>query len=300
MSPQAPAITLSSLGLRLCIDTVTHPLEYAKFLVQIGHEPLPPFPTKTLFGRPAMGLPNCFKYVQYIHSIDGWRGCYKGVVPKLIGRTVGSCAAATAVGFLDSGNISDLNEDMELSSEEKLSILKSSVVKDIVGRTCMVFASQPFLVISNRMMAEFVGREDKYRGIFSSIAEIFREEGIIGFFSGVIPRWVGELIYVGLSSLVIYSINNYMIADYELRSFTSPTVQYLTSSVVYQFFVVSSCMSVNDCGLAAGRPPNMPIYKSWLSCRQELSMYGQLNRGSSPFFRYYFAPPSGLKTLASG
>uniref|UniRef100_A0A0A9YYS4 Mitochondrial carrier 2 n=1 Tax=Lygus hesperus TaxID=30085 RepID=A0A0A9YYS4_LYGHE len=294
-------LSLSSLGIRLCVDTLTHPLEYAKFLIQIGHEPLAPYPTKTIFGRPTMGLPNVFKYVKYIKTMDGFSGCFRGVVPKLMGRTIGSAAATTAVSYLELDKKDGESEDeqKELSEDEKVSILRSSLVKDIAGRTCLVFVSHPFLVISNRMMAQFVGGEDVYSGFFSSIREILREQGISGFFSGVMPRWVGDLLYVGVSSLVIYGINNYLLADYEFKSFTTPSVQYLTSTLAYQFYVVSSCMSVNNCGLVAGIPPNMPIYKSWWSCRQHLAMNSQLNRGHSLVFRYYLGPPAGSKAFVS-
>ncbi|KAF6207961.1 hypothetical protein GE061_016410 [Apolygus lucorum] len=294
-------VTLSSLGLRICLDTLTHPLEYAKFLIQIGHEPLPPYPTKTIFGRPIMGLPNVFKYIKYIKTMDGISGCFRGCVPKMVGRTIGSATATAVVNYIekDEKNGKSEAELKELSEDEKLWILRSSMVKDMIGRTCLVFVSHPFIVISNRMMAQFVGGEDVYSGFFSSIREIFREQGIWGLFSGVMPRWVGDMLYVGVSSLVIYGINNYLIADYEFKSFTTPSVQYLTSTLAYQFYVVSSCMTVNDCGLAAGLPPHMPIYKSWWSCRQHLSINSQLNRGHSLVFRYYLGPPAGHKALVS-
>ncbi|BES87432.1 Mitochondrial carrier [Nesidiocoris tenuis] len=294
-----PSGTFSSIGVRLCVDTITHPLEYAKFLMQIGHEPLPPYPTKTLWGTPTMGLPNCFKYVQYIKNMDGWAGCYRGCVPKLIGRTLASAAANSAVSYLELDKSSDLSEEMELSDDEKLNCLRTTLIKDLVGRTVLVAVSQPFIVISNRMMAQFIGGEETYSGIFASIVEIFREQGLRGFYSGVMPRWIGDLVYTLTSSLVIYSLNNYVIADKELRSFTSPAVQYATNSLTYQFTVVSSCMSINNCGLIAGIPPNMPIYRNWWSCRQHLSILGQLNRGSSPIFRYYLGPPHELKALAA-
>jgi len=34
-------------------------------IFQIGHEPVPPHATKTLFGRPALALPNVFQYSTY-------------------------------------------------------------------------------------------------------------------------------------------------------------------------------------------------------------------------------------------
>ena len=40
---------------------VFHPLELSKVLMQLGHEPLNPRQTKTLFGRPALAYPSVFK-----------------------------------------------------------------------------------------------------------------------------------------------------------------------------------------------------------------------------------------------
>jgi carrier protein len=34
-------------------------------MFQIGYEPVPPRTTKTLFGRPALALPNVFQYSKY-------------------------------------------------------------------------------------------------------------------------------------------------------------------------------------------------------------------------------------------
>ena len=41
------------------------------------------------------------------------------------------------------------------------------------------------------------------------------------------------------------------------------------------------------CRLVAGRPPQMPIYSSWIDCWKHLSRTDQLSRGSSMFLRYY-------------
>ena len=53
---------------RCGIVTATHPIDYAKTLIQLGHEPILPVPTTTFFGRPALGLPSVFKYSMFIHN----------------------------------------------------------------------------------------------------------------------------------------------------------------------------------------------------------------------------------------
>lgn len=81
------------------------------YFFQIGHEPIPPRPTTTLFGKPALSLPNIFQYskeyiannlffswewlsffciflVAYIRSVDGTIGCFKGLSAKLCANIV--------------------------------------------------------------------------------------------------------------------------------------------------------------------------------------------------------------------
>lgn len=289
---------MSTIGVRFFVDFATHPLEYSKFLIQIGHEPFPPYPARNLLGREVMMLPNCFTYIRYIKSIDGWFGLYRGVVPKLIGRVTGATAALAAVDYLKlDKNVEPLSDVIEMSEEEKISIFKTILLRDIVGKTVSVLVSHPLLVISNRMMAQFVGGEDTYSGMFSSIVAVVKEQGITGFYSGVIPRWFGEMLFLCVSSVAIYFVNNYLFTDKEIKPFTTPVVQYAVNAVVYQFQVITSCMSVNNCGLQAGLPPHMPLYRNWWSCRQHLSLSDQLFRGSSPIFRQYKGPASGFKYL---
>jgi len=52
----------SNIVFRCAVATTTHPLDFAKTLIQLGHEPIAPKPTRTFFGRPALGLPSVFKY----------------------------------------------------------------------------------------------------------------------------------------------------------------------------------------------------------------------------------------------
>ncbi|KAK9499275.1 hypothetical protein O3M35_002339 [Rhynocoris fuscipes] len=281
---------LSSIGFRVFLTTLSHPMEYAKFLIQIGHEPMAPYQTRSLLGKPVQALPNVFRYVKYIKEVDGILGCYRGYFPKITGQICGAVASAAVTKNFNTVESFNPLED-EMSDDEKISHLKNSLTKDIIGRSVTIIVSHPFVVISGRMMAQFVGGEEAYNGFFSSIIEIYKEQGLSGFFSGLVPRWIGELTTLILSSFIIFGVNNYVIHDRELKAFSSPAINYITNSLTYPFCVVSSCMAVNNCGLAAGLPPNMPIYKDWTKCWSHLSRQGVLSRGSSLLFRYYYGPP---------
>ena len=53
-------------------------------------------------------------------------------------------------------------------------------------------------------------------------------------------------------------------------------------------------MSFSFESLAAGVPPQMPIYANWVDCWSDLSHKNQLKRGSSLLWRYYTGPTNAL------
>ena len=61
-----------------------------------------------------------------------------------------------------------------------------------------------FHVITLRSMVQFIGRESKYCGLCDSIVTIYREEGIVGFFAGLIPRLLGDIISLWLCNSLAY------------------------------------------------------------------------------------------------
>lgn len=111
--------------------------------------------------------------------------------------------------------------------------------KDLVSRVTAIIVSHPFHVITIRMMAQFVGREAKYNGIFGSIVEIYRENGIKGFFSGLIPRILGDVISLILASTLAYAVNTYVFEEKELQMYTSATMSVSTFNFycVYYYYI---------------------------------------------------------------
>ena len=58
----AEEISWSNVVFKSGMATAMHPLDYAKTLIKLGYEPIAPVPTRTFFGRPALGLPSVFQY----------------------------------------------------------------------------------------------------------------------------------------------------------------------------------------------------------------------------------------------
>ncbi|XP_060519582.1 mitochondrial carrier homolog 2-like [Cylas formicarius] len=278
----------SNFAFRIIVNSASHPFEYAKVLIQIGYEPIPPRPAKTFFGKPALKLPNIFQYVKHIKSVDGFVGLYTGLAPKLCGNLLSTIAAHKCAEFL---NLGDEEEELEEETEEqsKKKWIKS-MKSDLITHSLTVIVSQPFHVITVRMMAQFVGKETKYCGLFTSIREIYHDNGILGFFSGLVPRMLGDVLALILAGSLTYTINRYFIEERELKVYTGATMNFLSSAIMYPFQVVSNCMAVTNSGLAIGSPAYMPHYNSWVQCWLDLSKKNQLKRGSSLLVRYYVGP----------
>ncbi|XP_066586773.1 mitochondrial carrier homolog 2-like [Prorops nasuta] len=292
MVPSKDESLWSGIASRMLLNTIAHPIEYAKVLIQIGHEPIPPKPTTTLFGKPALGLPNVFKYVKYIKSVDGFTGCYRGLVPKLCAYTVSAIAFDKTTTICKSITLKyelyNEKEDDELTESERRSKCVFKLIRDLISRIVGIIISHPFDVIALRIMAQFVGRENKYNGLLRSFGEVYRENGIMGYYAGIIPRIIGNAAVLIMVSASTYAINKYFISDHDIN--TESAMTFLATTVTYPCLLVSHCMAVNNSGLAAGCPPNMPIYNNWLDCWRHLSSVRQLNRGSSLLWRYYPGP----------
>lgn len=190
--------------------------------------------------------------------------------------------------------VDEKKPEIEMSDEEIQNRFIATLKRDLVIHSSGILISQPFHVISVRMMAEFVGGEGRYTSMFGSIAEIFREQGIVGFFSGFFPRLMYDLSCLVLTSTTVYLINKHYIKDKETRGYVQQFIQIIGTSIFYPLQVVSTCMVVSGSGLVIARPPNMPSYSNWYDCWRHLRSTNQLKRGSSLFWRYHI--PSGNRS----
>ncbi|KAL1518298.1 hypothetical protein ABEB36_001940 [Hypothenemus hampei] len=279
----------SNHTLKVFVNTASHPFDYAKVLIQLGYEPIAPRPATTFFGKPALKLPNIFEYVKHIKSVDGFTGLYRGLGPKICGNLLSAIVAQKCTDFLkaDDENSEYDEEDSEEQRQQKWLFLMKC---DMITHTAAIVVSHPFYVITIRTMGQFVGKETKYTGIFGSIKEIYHQNGMFGFFSGLIPRLLGDLCSLLLAGSLTYAFNRYLVEDKELKVYISATMNFISTAVMYPFQVVSTCMTVTNSGLAIGSPPHMPHYPSWVDCWIALNKTNQLKRGSSFLMRYYTGP----------
>ncbi|KAM4610201.1 mitochondrial carrier homolog 1-like [Polymixia lowei] len=278
------AIVLLGAG----VTAVTHPLLYVKLLIQVGHEPLAPSVGTTMFGSRVLYLPGFFSYAQHIVRVDGKRGLFRGLSPRIVSSAISTVVRSKVKQAVPQEQVEHAASRDDLKTSLKKVVKETS--HEMVIQCLSRIATHPFHVISVRCMAQFVGREVKYSGLFSCITKIFKEEGVGGFFVGLVPHVLGEVIFLWCCNLLAHFINTYAVDDNfnqapAVRSYTKFVMGIAVSVLTYPFMLVADLMAVNNCGLAAGLPPSSPIFKSWLHCWNHLSQQGHLFRGSSFFFR---------------
>uniref|UniRef100_A0A4W6EN28 Mitochondrial carrier homolog 2 n=1 Tax=Lates calcarifer TaxID=8187 RepID=A0A4W6EN28_LATCA len=174
--------------------------------------------------------------------------------------------------------------------EGSLQHVVNETTKEMIARSCATIVTHPFHVITLRCMVQFIGRETKYSGVFDSIITVYREEGILGFFAGLIPRLLGDVLSLWICNLLAHLINTYAIDDSmshtgEIKNCSQAVTGFFASMLTYPFVLVSNLMAVNNCGLAGGLPPYASVYPTWVDCWRHLSREGNMSRGNSLFFR---------------
>ncbi|KAL6461727.1 mitochondrial carrier homolog 2 [Colossoma macropomum] len=271
------------------LTVLSHPLMYIKVLVQVGHEPLPPTLGRNLFGRQVYQLPGLFAYAKHIIKIDGKSGLFNGLAPRLCAGTIGTIVHSRVLQKSQESKFEVVGGGRK-AEEGSLQHVVNETTREMIARSCATIVTHPFHVITLRCMVQFIGREAKYSGVFDSIITVYREEGILGFFAGLIPRLLGDVLSLWICNMLAHLINTYAIDDSmshtsEIKNCSQAVTGFLASMLTYPFVLVSNLMAVNNCGLAGGLPPYAPIYPTWLDCWSHLSREGNMSRGNSLFFR---------------
>uniref|UniRef100_U3IZC2 Mitochondrial carrier 1 n=1 Tax=Anas platyrhynchos platyrhynchos TaxID=8840 RepID=U3IZC2_ANAPP len=229
-----------------------------------------------------------FSYpARHIVKVDGKRGLFRGLTPRLISSTLSTVTRGNvkkAFPLEDMEHVSN-KDDMKTSLRKVVKETSHEMMMQCVSRV----VSHPLHVISMRCMVQFIGRECGH--------------------DGVVPHIVGDVIFLWCCNLLAHFINTYAVDDNVsgtwwhlpppqcfclslqfsqasvIRSYTKFVMGIAMSMLTYPFLLVGDLMAVNNCGLRAGLPPYAPVFTSWIHCWRYLSAQGQLFRGSSLVFR---------------
>uniref|UniRef100_A0A8C0RH04 Mitochondrial carrier homolog 1 n=1 Tax=Canis lupus familiaris TaxID=9615 RepID=A0A8C0RH04_CANLF len=255
--------------------------------------------------QPPAALREAAYPAKYIVQVDGKIGLFRGLSPRLMSNALSTVTRGSMKKVFPPDEIEQVTnkDDMKTSLKKVVKETSYEMMMQCVSR----MLAHPLHVISMRCMVQFVGREAKYSGVLSSIGKIFKEEGLLGFFVGLIPHLLGDVVFLWGCNLLAHFINAYLVDDsvsdtpgglgndqnpgsqfsqaLAIRSYTKFVMGIAVSMLTYPFLLVGDLMAVNNCGLQAGLPPYSPVFKSWIHCWKYLSVQGQLFRGSSLLFR---------------
>ncbi|CAJ0962072.1 unnamed protein product [Ranitomeya imitator] len=178
----------------------------------VGHEPMPPTLGRNLFGRQVYQLPGFFAYAKHIIKIDGKRGLFKGLTPRLCAGAVGTVVHSRVLQCYQHQNQME-DEASKEKENPSLDYVIKETTQEMVARSAATVITHPFHVITLRCMVQFIGRETKYDGVFGSIVTIYREEGVLGFFAGLMPRLLGDVLSLWICNMVAFLINKYTLEN---------------------------------------------------------------------------------------
>ncbi|XP_030329003.1 mitochondrial carrier homolog 1 isoform X2 [Strigops habroptila] len=148
---------------------------------------------------------------RHIVEVDGKRGLFRGLTPRLISSTLSTITRGSvkkAFPLEDMEHVSN-KDDVKTSLRKVVKETSHEMMMQCMSRV----VSHPLHVISMRCMVQFIGREVKYSGVFGAIGRILKEEGILGFFVGLVPHILGDVIFLWCCSLLAHFINTYAVDD---------------------------------------------------------------------------------------
>ncbi|XP_044317126.1 mitochondrial carrier homolog 2 [Drosophila rhopaloa] len=268
--------------LRLGYNALLYPYEFAKVLIQLGHEPLQarPFHLALFHRRPRLFLPGVHRYVQHIQQVDGYLGAYRGLTARLAACTVDFLLGDVLLAVLHFG-------PYKRGAKEELSLKEFwwNLTRDSIRLATAVALSQPFYVVMVRQIAQFVGRERVYEGVLASLMVLLKSEGYAGLFAGIVPRLLGEWAVLAVTSCVSHLCQRLLPMSRNQQQYNAVIIQMLASLLMYPLEVTSACMAVTGAPLAACEPPSMPLYNHWADCLTDLYARGGHNRGAILFWR---------------
>ncbi|KAH8270718.1 hypothetical protein KR044_012255, partial [Drosophila immigrans] len=270
--------------LRMGFGAIMHPYEYAKVLMQLGHEPLPAVAATNWLGtKPTLLLPSVHQYLRYIKHTDGFVGLYRGLGTRFLSCSLSAIFSESLVHLLGMRRWRGSGKPHQHRFKEYAwNLLHDS----LVIATGLAF-SHPLYVISVRQMAQFVGREIAYNDLRSSIQEIVQHDGIAGFYAGFVPRLLCDLGVLFITSTLSATCDSIsaLRSSRRQREYNSVMFQFAGIMLLYPLQVAGACMACSGSGIAAGAPPFMPVYGQWIDCLMDLFARGDHYRGAFIFRR---------------
>ena len=282
-------------------------------LIQLGYEPTAPERRYSfVFRQYLYYYPGIYGYAKQIVQQGGWSALYRGLGMSLISQFVSLSAhhlihpAVTSMVLnLPLSVVNEGNGDVPDTEPQNVETVRAVLVQAtrsfmiaLVTNVSVEMVVHPFHVIVVRTIAQHVGKESLYGLAWSSIRQIYADEGLSGFYAGLVPAILGHafscLIYSSMwiffEMVAINSPYNWM-KMFVRGLIAVPLLAYIPRTYSYPFSLMSNVMAVNNTQLMAAR---QPAYSGLGDCYRDLKSMGALYRGSVVIFpRFaYKVPPS--------
>uniref|UniRef100_A0A915D1U1 Phenylalanine--tRNA ligase beta subunit n=1 Tax=Ditylenchus dipsaci TaxID=166011 RepID=A0A915D1U1_9BILA len=276
---------ITDLGIKTAVSTAMHPLNFAKY------------------------LPNVFSYLRNVYQEAGVKAIYKGIEASILSNVTGAATSFAVTMYLDryypeiGGAPMEEKEESQMTNHESFRVKVRQGIRQSIAHTMGTLVSRPFTVIMVREIAQHVGGENKYPNVWSSLWRIGHEEGIAGFFSGLIPDLIAGYITIWAVSGIRYAAERFLEQAYDktdeaavknakdVRFVLQYAIPFVVGTLSYPFNVVSTVMAVSGSGLTVSLLPYSPVFSHWNDAYSYMKPYG-LSRGKSLFMREQTGPVS--------
>ena len=276
------------------------PYNVGQTLMQLGYEPTPPSRRYSFIFREYMLYsPGIIGYSRAIIRSDGWSALYRGLGASIVHNFVSISAESIIEPWVTSAidkiplSVVESGADVP-DTEENVNTVRAVAVRGLkyflvstCTRTLVRLVAHPFEVISVRAIAQHITKQDLFSSVWGSAKNIYQNEGIRGFYAGLVPAFfsivinsaVQTVIWISCESIALYI--NSKLGQVMLKLILEvPLTIYLPRTYSYPYQLVSRTMMVNDCGLRIG----MPSFMSYTDCYNHLSDSKALYRGSAVLF----------------
>ncbi|CAH8588070.1 unnamed protein product [Schistosoma curassoni] len=293
---------------------LANPFRVAWTLIKLGYEPLAPVQFSSplvLFGlsSPIYVYPNFFKYTYHLMKTIGvWNVLSTGLFANATHDFIVEIFRAafrrrTNIWMRTENNFHNkkqivihtttnqqTNKEFQterLLEESRLSVFFERFTEILSLKLWEVLVSHPFYVITVRQIAALIGKETQYTFFPMAVRAVYRENGILGFFQGFIPRLIGEMILTSayycscrLVRLLIFGLGR---RSTENMNILRVLLYYTLHNYTYPFELTGCVMAVHGANLIGATESNS--FHNWYECQRYLSQNQQLIRGWRPFLR---------------
>ncbi|CAD5217152.1 unnamed protein product [Bursaphelenchus xylophilus] len=262
----------SLLG-HLSYFSISHSLSLSRHLISFGYGI--PHQTYIKQSDQLYSLRNVLRYLRSLYKRDGHRIFLIGVDTNIALAVIECLTTSIVPQFLDA-NCSEFGgtpvnrrlSEYDMDEFHSLRIHIRTCLRECVYNTLLAVVQRPLMVVLARQIAQYTIGESKYHGVLHSIRLIGTEEGIPGFFSGLIPSILHGLCVSAafwgfrylISRCVVY-IQRYAVRKHCSRSyefsiylraafpFLLPLIRYRCGSMFYRLDSKAKIMALAGSGL---------------------------------------------------